>query len=232
MTLKDDIAKAVQTIFHDQWSVRDGRVVPEAETIALGNEAVKIEGAVLYADLSGSTAMVDKYKWNFAAEIYKTYLLTTARIIAAEGGQVVAYDGDRIMAIFIGDTKSSNAARCGLKINWATQNIVTPAIKAQYPDETFAVRQVTGVDTGVLRAARTGVRGANDLVWVGPAANYAAKLNDLDASYPTWITHRVYDQLTNDLKTSSKGNAMWQRCTWNTMGGLTVYRSTFWWPLS
>ena len=52
--------------------------------------------------------------------------------------------------------------------------------------------------------------GANDLVWVGPAANYAAKLTELDAACPTWITHRVYNKLADEAKFSS-GKNMWQR---------------------
>lgn len=227
MSLNDELTDQVGKIFRDTWNVRDGRVVPEAGAVLLGNEAVKLEPAtVLYADLSGSTELVDKKPWEFAAEVYKTFLCCAARIIASEGGGVTAYDGDRIMAVFIGDSPNSSATRAALKINYCRVNIIMPLLKKQYPSETFELKHVVGIDRSTLRAARTGVRGANDLVWVGRAANYAAKLTTLPDSHPTWITKDVYDRLTDDLKLTD-GKQMWEKMTWNAMNAMTIYRSTW-----
>lgn len=206
MTLKEEITAAVKKTLADHWTTRQGRGVPESEDLSLGNEAVTLDGTVVYADLDGSTNMVDHYKKHFSAEIHKTYLYATAKVIRSEGGQIVAYDGDRVMTVFIGDLKNTSAVRCGLKINWVAKHLVMPLIKKQYPDTEFILRHVVGIDTSELWAARTGIRGSNDLVWVGPAANYAAKLTELDSAYPTWITHRVYDRITDSVKTSSGTN--------------------------
>ena len=132
MGLKDELTAEVKKIFAAQWTTRDGSKVPEAEDLKLGNDAVELDGTILYADLDGSTAMVDKYKQHFSAEVYKTYLYTAAKIIRSEGGVIVSYDGDRVMAVFIGDSKNSSAARCALKINWAVKHIVNPLKNAQY----------------------------------------------------------------------------------------------------
>jgi class 3 adenylate cyclase len=231
MGLKDDITDRVKVIFAEQWKTREGQVVPEPANVGLSNDAVLMKGTVLYADLSGSTNMVDKHKPHFAAEVYKAYLYSTARVIRSEGGEIVAYDGDRVMAIFIGGSKNTSAARCGLNINWAAKKIVAPALKAQYPNSTFALRHVVGIDTSDLWVANTGIRGANDLVWVGAAANYAAKLTELSADYPTWITHRVYDSMAKEAKDSQDGTPMWEARVWKTMGDLSIYRSTFTWSL-
>jgi class 3 adenylate cyclase len=231
MTLKDELTTSVQGIFKAQWTTRDGTVVPESKDLKLGNDAVKLEATVLYADLSESTPMVDRFKRHFAAEVYKSFLLCAAKIIRAEGGETTAYDGDRIMAVFIGDSKNSSAARCALKINWAVNNIVNPALQKQYTKTEYQVRHTVGIDTGDLLVARTGIRGSNDLVWVGYAANYAAKLTELSASYPTWITHRVYNRLNESAKLS-KGKDMWEARRWTDMNKLSIYRSTYWWSLA
>ena len=228
MGTKADIEAEVAKIFGDQWSTRAGTKVPEASDVGLGNDAVTLNGTILYADLDGSTAMVDSRKQHFSAEIYKTYLASTARIIKSEGGAIVSYDGDRVMAVFIGDSKNTSAARCGLKINWAVKNIVMPALNEQYPDTKFVIRHVVGIDTSDLFIARTGVRGANDLVWVGSAANYAAKLTELDAAYPTRITHRVFDVMRDEAKLSN-GKSIWEPRTWTAMNGLSIYRSNWSW---
>src|SRR4051812_36873707 len=62
----------------------------------LSNDAVEIDGTVLYADLAESTPLVKGYKDWFAAEVYKNYLYCAARIIRLRGGVITAYDGDRV----------------------------------------------------------------------------------------------------------------------------------------
>ena len=230
MALLDDLKKEVEQIFRETWETREGSVVPESEDIKLSNEAVKLKGTVLYADLSDSTGLVDNYKPHFAAEIYKTYLHCAAKIIRAESGTITAYDGDRIMAVYLGDSKNTSAARTALKINYAVSYIVNPALKNQYPNTTYQVQQVVGVDTSDLWVARTGIRGSNDLVWVGRAANYAAKLSALSSQYPSRLTENVYNML-NESSKYSQGNSMWERSTWRDMAYMTIYQSTWWWKV-
>jgi len=74
------------------------------------------------------------------------------------------------MAVFIGDSKNSSAAKTALQIKFLTREIINPILKQAYPSSAFQLEQSVGVDTGKLLVARTGVRGANDLVWVGRAA--------------------------------------------------------------
>jgi class 3 adenylate cyclase len=185
MALKDDLETEVARILKETWDVRDGRVVPEDDDLSLGNEAVEFERAtVLYADLSGSTTLVNRKTWQFAAEMYRGFLYCAARIIRNEDGAVTAYDGDRVMGVFIGETQSTNAVKAALKINFAVQQIINPAIRKHYPKSNYSLKHVAGVDTSPIRVARTGVRGGNDLVWVGRAANYAAKLTELEQDAP------------------------------------------------
>ncbi len=54
--------------------MRDGQVVPALDNLALSNDAVKLNGVVLYTDMSESTKLVDTKKDWFATEIYKSFL--------------------------------------------------------------------------------------------------------------------------------------------------------------
>ncbi len=232
MSLGDELKERAASIFREQWTKRDGNVVPDAEDVKLANEAVELgEATVLYADMADSTKLVDSSAWQFAAEVYKAFLYCAARVIESEAGTITAYDGDRVMAVFIGTSKNTSAVRAALKINYCSQQIVTPALRQVYNTSQYVARHVVGIDTSSLRAARTGVRGANDLVWVGRAANYAAKLSSLPHQYPTYITADVYERLNDSAKKGSDGNSMWEEATWKEMGGLTVYRSTYWWKV-
>lgn len=230
MALKSDLESRVSTIFKTVWTERNGQVVPAPEDLTLGNDAVKLEATVLYADLAESTAMVNKKTKTFAAEVYKSFLHCAGRIITNEGGVITSYDGDRVMGVFIGDGKNSTAARAGLKINWAVKNILQIKMKDQYPKTDHVVRHTVGIDTSDLYIARTGIRGSNDLVWVGRAANYAAKLSDLSPSTATWITKKVYDNL-NDKSKYSSGTNMWKKYEWTQQNNEEVYGSTYWWSI-
>ncbi len=134
------------------------------------------------------------------------------------------------MAVFIGDSKNTAAVRAALKINWAVTNIINPGIAQQYSSKSYRVKQVIGIDTSKLMVARTGIRGSNDLVWVGRAANYAAKLCNKKMS-PTYITKEVYDML-NETAKFSNGVNMWTSEYWSEMGYKTIYRSSYSWSIS
>lgn len=232
MALKDDLESDVSTIFKSAWTERDGTVVPSPAVIKLANDAVNLTATVLYADLSDSTKLVDQKTPQFAAEIYKTFLLCAAKIIKHFGGTITAYDGDRIMAVYIGKTKNTSAVKTGLKINGAVNDIIMPALKAQYPTTSYNLRHVIGIDTSKLLVARTGVRGDNDLVWVGRAANWAAKLCSLDHNYPTRITKAVYDNMLDEAKFGGdpKRN-MWEHRLWTAMDNADIYRSNWRWSI-
>lgn len=229
MAISDDLTAYVKAAFQTRWAMRKGQAVPDPEKLKLTNDAIEFDRAtVLYADLSGSTSMVDSKTWTFAAEIYKAFLYCAARLITDGGGEITAYDGDRIMGVFIDGRQSTNAAICALKINHATKNIIMPALKVQYRETDFTLRHVVGIDTSPIRAARTGVRGDNDIVWVGSAANHAAKLTELDADYPTWITGTLFNNLADDAKYTNK-TLMWEKRLWTPMGNMEVFRSNWTW---
>lgn len=231
MGLKDDLAAEVKATFAGVWQEEATSSVPAPEDLRLNAKHAKnLETAtVLYADLDGSTSMVDNHTWQFSAEIYKNYLRCAAQIIRSEDGIITAYDGDRIMAVFTGGSKNTSAVRCAMKINYAVVEIIRPALALQYRNTSFTLNHVVGVDTSQLRTARIGVRGDNDLVWIGRAANYAAKLTTLSEK-PIWITKSVFDAMRDDVKYSN-GIPMWESRIWTAMNNLPVYCSTYWWRL-
>ncbi|OPX05554.1 adenylate/guanylate cyclase domain-containing protein [Mycobacterium sp. AT1] len=228
MSLQEELETYVDEFFTASWKRRAGEQVPDQEDVALGNEAVELEATVLYADLAGSTKMVkERYDW-VAASVYKSYLYCAAKLIRANGGSITAYDGDRVMGVFIGGSKNSSAAICGLNINHAASEIVMGRYAKKWPDTTFSLKQRVGIDTSKLFVARTGIRGTNDLVGVGNAANNAAKMAALDPKYPTYITADVYTKLNESAKLSNKDRSnMWTDLGSSDMG-YTIYGSTWW----
>ena len=229
MSLSEEIKTEAREIFKSAWSTRDGQKVPEDDDLKLTNDGVEIDGTVLYADLVESTELVTNYKSTFAAEIYKSYLKSASRIIRANDGIITAFDGDRVMAVFFGNSKNTQAARTALQINWAV-DAVNSELKAFYEQNTtYVVRQAVGVDTGKLLVAKTGIRGSNDLVWVGIAANRAAKLCALrEPSYTSFLTSPVYKVLHKDAKYGKDGTDMWTQLHWSDHD-IDIHASNWWW---
>lgn len=176
--------------------------------------------------------MVEEKRDWVAASVYKSYLYCAAKIIRANGGVITAYDGDRVMAVYIGGTKNSSAAKTGLQIHWAVDNIVMPRYKARFPRTTFDLQQRVGIATSRLFIARTGIRGSNDLVWVGNAANHAAKMAALDPKYPTYISGGVYSMLKDWARYGGKEP---KKDMWTDLGtsdlGYRLYGSTWRWKV-
>jgi class 3 adenylate cyclase len=232
VAFKDELETAVKKIFRDAWESRDGRIVPALQDLGLGNDAVKLDATVLYADIADSTKLVDTSDPEFAAEIYRSYLTCAARIVKANVGVITAYDGDRIMAAFLGDLKNSNAAKTGMQINKAVLDIINPALAAQYPSATYRLKHVIGIDTSPLFVARIGVRNDNDLVWVGRAANHAAKLSSINENNTIFITADVFNKLADFAKfRSTDKKLMWTPRNWTQMGGVRIHSSNWKWEL-
>lgn len=233
MGLKEDLDAEVARIFRLRWDTQDTETVPAPEDVRLSsNHALKLEGTVLYADMAHSTKLVNAKTAEFAAEVYKTYLHCAAKTIKDNDGSITAYDGDRVMAVFVGGSKNTNAAITALKLNYAVTKIINPALEKQYPTESYRLAHKVGIDTSSLFIARTGVRIDNDLVWVGRAANYAAKLASIEEANTAFITEAVFTRLKDEAKYGGTGRElMWKERRWSQNNNERIYSSTWTWTV-
>jgi class 3 adenylate cyclase len=236
MSLKQDLESAVNGTLSRTWSSRNGTTVPTTDKVALAGGAVKLAATILYADLADSTALAVTQDRRVAAKVYKSFLLCSSKIIRSHSGHIRSFDGDRVMGVFVGSTKDTNAAKCALQINWAFLNIVKPKLEVKYAslkDGNWTFAHCVGVDTSDVLVVRSGIRDNNDLVWVGRAPNVAAKLSAIRAGkYHSYITKAVYNGMNDEVKYVGK-TSIWQACKWNKVKGVEdVYRSIYTWPLT
>lgn len=237
MALGDDIRSDLDKMVGNPWSIRNGNIVPGTDDVQLyNNDAVKLDAVYLYADLLGSTKLARDFTPEVAGKVIRASLRTASTIIKKYDGEIRSYDGDRVMGIFIGGSKNSNAATAALKINAAMRQIVQPALYAKLPalsSEGYLPRMCVGIASGEAFIARAGVRGSSDLVSIGRAPNVAAKLSDIRETghYRTYITEGVYNRLKDEVK-NTKGTNMWQAHSAEVGGErMTIYRSSYWWPV-
>lgn len=235
MSLSDDISSDVQGIIDTLWNIRKGHVVPSTSDVALSGGAVELDATFLYADLAASSKMAKELDRRVAAKVMKSFLATSCRLIKSLGGTIQSFDGDRVMGVFVGDLKNSNAAKCALQINYVVTQVIKPKFEKKYEsvrDASFYIRHGVGVDTGTVITVRAGARGANDLIWIGRAPNLAAKLSDLrESPFRSFITASVYNKLNEQSKYGgTEKKDMWESRIWKFLDdNIRVYRSNWHW---
>ena len=159
MALSDDVTSDISGVLGQSWDARDGLVVPETANVVLAGGGVNIKATILYSDLADSTnlAMWDR---RVAGRVFKAFLAATTRIIRSQGGQIRSFDGDRVMGVFVGDSKNSSAVKAALRINWMFTYVLKPQFEAQFEairNGTHKLGYSTGVDTSEILVARGGI---------------------------------------------------------------------------
>lgn len=204
MAFADSLRDQVDDLFGRSFTVREGQVIPESADVALKDGAVKVDATFLYADLAGSSVLAQACPWSTTAKIIRAYLECAVRLIRVWGGEIRSFDGDRVMGVFMGDSKNTSAAQCAREIDWTVTSIINPKAKANFDsisNNGINIRHAVGLDTGVARAVRGGIRNNNDLIWIGTAPSFAAKLSDVRAyPYEVYISSRVYAALAAHAK--------------------------------
>lgn len=235
MGIQDDLTTEVSKIIVQKWDIRDGRVIPSTDDVALFGGAIKLDATVLYADLSQSSKLATEFQQCTAAKVMRAFLYCMSKLITAEGGVITSFDGDRVMGIFLGETKNTIAARCALKMNYTVQHIIEPKIKDYFTsmkESSFSISHCVGVDTSSIFAVRAGQRGSNDLIWIGRAPNLAAKLSDIrEDGYHSYITKDVFSVLNEIAKYGGDPKKlMWEERSFKFIGeSVIVYRSSWSW---
>lgn len=233
MSIKDDLSEKVDQFVKTSWGeIPTGRVVPTPDSLTFGNTGIYIDACVLYADIHKSTSMVQEVNKPRAAEYYKAFLHCAAKLIKTNDGTIVAYDGDRVMAIYMGEKKADRAIKTAFNLYWVVENIINPKFNAFYTKK-FELKHTVGIDTGQLLASKTGVRVDSDIVWVGNAANHASKLNSfdgLDIKFRTRITKAVWDEAGFESCFSSDSISYWTDK--KEVDGISYRASSYWRSLS
>jgi adenylate cyclase len=236
MSLPDnELESIVNDILYEPWDIRKPVTVPSTDSVPLRGGAAELDVTVLFTDLAQSSRLSLQFDRRVAATVVKAFVGCSTSLIKSHGGGVTSFDGDRVMGIFVGDTKNTDAVICALKINYAILKIVKPRLSSHFQglaSQDFAISHATGVDTGAIMAARAGLRGANDLVWIGRPPNFAAKLSDLrEAPYTTFISADVFRGMDRSVKYGGEPERlMWERRTVKWLDtNMTIHRSSWWW---
>ena len=105
MKAASEILTAVKSILNTDWKRDEKKVVPSPQDIALTNVAGVLEGAVLYADMKGSSDLVHNYKDFFAAGyfLYVTHVDIYYKVSALQDDELTI-ESEMVKIGYIGGT--------------------------------------------------------------------------------------------------------------------------------
>lgn len=143
-------------------------------------EVVSIDAAIWFSDLRGFTASSQGFSAARLIERLNSYFATVADAIYAEGGEVLKYIGDAVLAIFpVGDEgehracTSALAALAGAESRLADLNRECSA--AGEPEFVHGV----GLHVGTVNYGNIGSRDRLDFTVIGPAVNLASRIEGM-----------------------------------------------------
>jgi class 3 adenylate cyclase len=235
LAIKDELSDKVGEFASNLWDeIPNAYVLPTVNDLTFLNSGEHLNVTVFYADISGSTAMVEELSETHAAEYYKAFLHCASQLIKRNNGEIQAYDGDRVMAIYLGDHQADDAVRTALELNYAVTEIINPAFERIYSNKHRKLKFTVGIDSGRVLAIKVGVRAVGELAWIGGAANYAAKMNSfegLDHDFPIRVTSLTHAKLTNNCLYGTDGSSMWEG-EYHNLNARSHYRTRFYRVLS
>ncbi|PZA22336.1 adenylate/guanylate cyclase domain-containing protein [Modestobacter versicolor] len=232
--MHDEILTSTNDILSVPWNERAGQVVPQTDDVVMKNGAVRVTATYLYADMADSSGLAQSVADVVAARVMRSYVHMAVKVIRSRGGEIRSFDGDRVMGIFIGDAKNTNAVRAALGINYYVSQHLRASIKSTLPSTEKAgwtLHHGIGIDTGEALIVRGGARDNSDLISVGSAPNAAAKLSDLRSQGPTFISDGVFNHLRDDTKVHADGRERFTYIGIENVGGksISVYGSSWYW---
>jgi adenylate cyclase len=232
MGFKEDLEKEAQTFFDGLYAVTKGTAIPDVGDLAFGKVGRELDLAMLFVDIRESTKIVDAFRRSTAARMYKSFLYGVAKIALNRNSKLCSFNGDGVLAAFIGPRKNTDAVRAAMNLKWYGREVLAPGMKKYFDNndeaEDLELDFGIGVHYGKVLVVKGGVRGDNnnDLVWVGNATNFAVRYSSLGSSpYNIHISESTLDE-AKYITVGGEKRDVWEELTYE---GETVYRTNYHW---
>jgi adenylate cyclase len=235
MAMTDELEATIQQGFDEAFEVSAGSTIPDVADLVLSqNRGRELDLAMLFIDIRSSTKIVDGFRRTTAAKMYKSFLTGVTRIVRNNGGQVVSFNGDGVLAAFCGVARSTVAAKTALNLSWLCTQVLRPKLRT-YFEKNHQLADVEfdfgiGIDSGKVLVVRAGIGGSNnnDLVWVGNPTNYSVKLAGWARDpYNVYIFEPFFKEIEKaaTVNPDNGSQSMWEQDPQN----LYLWRSSWWW---
>ena len=197
-------------------------IVDESDQYLRKNVFSKLEMAVLYVDLVGSTTMTLEMPAEKIAIIISSFSQEMATVIRQHRGYVLKFVGDAVIGYFIAEKNGSmtadNAVNCAKSMISVIQKGINPILNQyDYPDLMVKI----GADFGQNIVVRYGADVEHSHVdLMGPTINIAAKIQNMAKPNQILIGSDVRERLHQDLQKEFTP-ILWKKDEWKFRSRLT-----------
>lgn len=197
-------------------------VINDSDKFLRKNVFSKLDMAVLYVDLVGSTTMTLEMPEEKIAIIVSSFSQEMAAVIRQHQGYVLKFVGDAVIGYFIGENNSllaaDNAVDCAKSMLTVIQKGINPILNQyDYPDLMVKI----GVDYGQNIVVRYGADIENSHVdLMGPAMNIASKIQNMAKPNQILIGNDVYQRLHPNSKKEFT-QIVWKNNEWRYRSRIT-----------
>jgi class 3 adenylate cyclase len=165
-----DLHRRVNDLFHRYLAPEVADVlINDPSRAELGGEEVEV--SVLFADLTGFTSFSERVRPEEAVDMLNRAFSAAVPVVLAEGGTIVQFSGDAMMAIFNAPVRQADhavrAARAALRLQEETE-----AARAGHDIPRFRV----GLNTGPALVGNVGSAELRSFTAIGDTTNLAARL--------------------------------------------------------
>jgi class 3 adenylate cyclase len=168
---RDRAYGAVHRLFGQYLSPRIARaLLAQPERAALGGEIRDV--SALFADLQGFTALTESRPPQQTVEIVNRYFSAAVPVIFANGGTIIQFAGDAIVAVWNAPVEQARHALGAARAALAMQDAIEEIVRS----ETSLPRFRVGIATGAALVGNVGSPQFRNYVAHGDAVNIAARL--------------------------------------------------------
>ena len=185
--LADELHKRVDQLLHQYLSPGvASSLIEDPERAALGGKEVEV--TVLFADLRGYTAYSEPRAPTEVVGMLNAAFGAAVPIVLAEGGTVVQFMGDAVMAIWNAPhaqpDHAMRAARAALAMQRAVEDLPSPTAQPRFR---------VGLNSGPALVGNIGATEIRNYSAIGDTTNLAARLQTWAAEGSVVISASTYD---------------------------------------
>ena len=235
MATNKETLEIIDDYLNASYIKEDTRVVPKKQDLTFGNTTKKMSFAVaLYVDMRKSRKILSDASTFWSIKIHRAFLLALTHCVERRDGHMRSFNGDGILAFFVGENASSKAVRAAMDMKGFVLKISELLENEDVSKIDFGI----GIAQGEIMVAKSGKAGDDqtkqDLIWVGLSVYMAVELSDYARSLNNiWISNNVRISIGKekylDVINDKEGNSKWvkQNRSFKSVGQKEV-RSTSW----
>lgn len=218
MATNQETLNKIGEYLNQSYTQEETRVVPKRPDLTFGNSAKKMKHAVVvYVDMRKSKKILSDATTFWSVKIHKSFLLALTHCVECRDGHMRSFNGDGILAFFVGDNAASRAVRAAMDMKGFVLQINEKLTAAGKNEIDFGI----GIAQGEVLVAKSGKAGDDmtkqDLIWVGLPVYVAVELSDF-AEKPNniWITHNIRGAIGKQgylgvVNSTATGKSMWHK---------------------